>query len=482
MKDNIYVVFSCVFVIILFISFSVILHFNIRNDLLINEFKKNDQMLDNLISVIDFNISNIVISGNYSEWSLLSSNPGDFSQFIDATFMEEFQEQNIYSIAQIDSFYIIKFGENDSFMLIGTNSFKKPLPLFNWENIHTEIICYNTNRLLPNEILPKFERYTSINRNYGFFQTSNYIVNYRTSKKGSACDFTTVLYVPKKYIYRQLGDVTLLFTVLLTVMIVFLSIFVLFYVNSLTRIIKLEESTKRERELLRINHLITTEKVSESIVHNINNPLTAARGFLQLFGAKQSSMYETYKLDKVMNNINFVIQQLNTIMEGSRRSLSEEKIVINLTELVNSELDFYRNMIESQNIDIFTQLENNLPSVKGTYGDFKMVFSNLIENAADSMFSSEMKALTIKTSYDDENIYVSVEDTGSGIDDSDKEKIFDLYFTTKSPDKDSTDKPVGTGIGLYSVSMILKKYNASISCDSILGKGTTFTITIPISS
>jgi len=160
--------------------------------------------------------------------------------------------------------------------------FKKPLPLFNWENIHTEIICYNADSILPQEVLSKFERYTSINRNYGFFQTTNYIVNYRASQKSEAGDFTAVLYVPKKYIYRQLGDVTLLFTVLLTVMIVFLSIFVLFYVNSLTRIIKLEESTKRERELLRINHLITTERVSESIVHNINNPLTAAKGFLEL--------------------------------------------------------------------------------------------------------------------------------------------------------------------------------------------------------
>lgn len=478
MRDNIYVIFSSVFVIILFTVFSVILYFNIRNDLLVNEFKENDKTLENLVQIINRNITGITLYERSDTSVIKTIKLEDLSSYAESALLRKFLSQDIYSIVQIDSFFLVRSSE-DSFVLLHSGLFLRSIPLLNWENISTRIICYNSSNGFPDDIEKRFERYSSINHSYGFFQTAHYIVNYRSSSRESSHKFTVLMYVPKSHIFRQLSDVTLLFSVLLIVMIVFLSIFVLFYVNSLTRIIKLEESTKRERELLKINHQITAERVSESIVHNINNPLTAARGFLELFGSKQPVMYETYKLDKVMSNINFVIQQLRSIMENSRKSLSVEKTRIDLTALVSSEIEFLRNMIESSGIRIFTQFAQNIPVISGVYGDFKMVVSNLIENACDAMYSSDIKNLTVTTSYDDLYLYIYVEDTGCGMSDAVKEKIFDLYFTTKSPDKDILGKPVGTGIGLYSVSMILKKYNASISCDTIAGKGTTFTVKVP---
>ncbi len=96
---------------------------------------------------------------------------------------------------------------------------------------------------------------------------------------------------------------------------------------------------------------------------------------------------------------------------------------------------------------------------------------NLFVNAAHAI---KVKGnIKIKTSADDENVYIKISDTGVGIQADDLNKIFDPGFTTKGVG-------VGTGLGLSICYNIIQKHNGSISVESEVGKGTEFTITLPI--
>ncbi|MDH4028566.1 MAG: ATP-binding protein, partial [Nitrospirota bacterium] len=120
-------------------------------------------------------------------------------------------------------------------------------------------------------------------------------------------------------------------------------------------------------------------------------------------------------------------------------------------------------------------------TVKKEYGDIPMtkcypqqlnqVFMNLLVNAAQAI--EKQGEITIRTSNGDGSIYVAVSDTGSGIPADKLGRIFEPFFTTKEVGK-------GTGLGLSITYDIVKKHNGEIMVDSEVGKGTTFTIRIPV--
>ena len=113
----------------------------------------------------------------------------------------------------------------------------------------------------------------------------------------------------------------------------------------------------------------------------------------------------------------------------------------------------------------------NLPLTKCNIGQLNQVFMNLLINATESI--ENHGEILIKTGFDDNNIVVCISDTGCGIPPEIVSKIFEAFFTTKEIGK-------GTGLGLSISYEIIKKHNGSISVISVLGKGTSFTVRIPI--
>ena len=113
----------------------------------------------------------------------------------------------------------------------------------------------------------------------------------------------------------------------------------------------------------------------------------------------------------------------------------------------------------------------NLPLTKCNIGQLNQVFMNLLINATESI--ENHGEILIKTSFEEDNIVVFISDTGCGIPPEIVSKIFEAFFTTKEIGK-------GTGLGLSISYEIIKKHNGSISVISVLGKGTSFTVRIPI--
>ena len=101
------------------------------------------------------------------------------------------------------------------------------------------------------------------------------------------------------------------------------------------------------------------------------------------------------------------------------------------------------------------------------------VFLNLIINAADAMDGNGTLTLTTRHNQENKTIEIKVQDTGHGISNENMEKIFDPFFTTKETGH-------GVGLGLAISYGIVKEHNGTISVESELGKGTTFTVSFPL--
>ena len=104
-------------------------------------------------------------------------------------------------------------------------------------------------------------------------------------------------------------------------------------------------------------------------------------------------------------------------------------------------------------------------------GEIRQILLALIVNAIDAMPNGG--TLTIKTQDLNENIHITIQDTGSGIAPQIRDKVFDPFFTTKSVGK-------GTGLGLFIAFNLLKKYRGKIELKSTGSTGSTFTVTLPI--
>jgi signal transduction histidine kinase len=118
------------------------------------------------------------------------------------------------------------------------------------------------------------------------------------------------------------------------------------------------------------------------------------------------------------------------------------------------------------------EISDNLPRIRGNHQGLQQVFLNLITNAVHA--TQDGGDLTVRADIaEDDKIKVEFEDTGTGISEENLSNIFDPFFTTK-------DVGRGTGLGLSVSYGIIKKHGGQISVKSKLGRGTTFTIVLPV--
>jgi two-component system NtrC family sensor kinase len=112
-----------------------------------------------------------------------------------------------------------------------------------------------------------------------------------------------------------------------------------------------------------------------------------------------------------------------------------------------------------------------VPHILCNAGELKQVFINLFVNASHAL--SDKGDITARTILEENSVRIEIADTGIGIPHDNLRKIFDPFFTTKPVGK-------GTGLGLWITSIIVAKHNGTITAESIIGKGTTFILTLPI--
>ncbi len=160
-----------------------------------------------------------------------------------------------------------------------------------------------------------------------------------------------------------------------------------------------------------------------------------------------------------------IVKALKTYVHASN---SEEVKAINIRENIETVLTIYNNRLK-QGIKVIKNY-GQVPDIYGSPDQLNQVWTNLIVNAVQAMDNNGI--LTIEIKDEEDNVSVSIGDTGKGIPKNIQGKIFEPFFTTKASGE-------GTGLGLHIIHRILKDQGASLTFHSIEGEGTTFYVKFP---
>ncbi len=241
------------------------------------------------------------------------------------------------------------------------------------------------------------------------------------------------------------------------------------------------EAEKRAQELEKIiSHAQKMESLgtlASGIAHEFNNLLQAMTGYLDLLEM------HTDPSDRKRRWIGRVREAADRGAELVRRMLTfarQDEMtpeLLDINRVVQETLDFL-----SRNIPRMIRLEADVaPDVPAVYGDrlqLEQIIINLVVNARDAIPEGCEGRITVSTRREKrpegtDVVVLKVSDTGQGIPASIRDRIFDPFFTTKEPGK-------GTGLGLSTVYGIIQRHGGTITCESEVGRGSTFTLTFPV--
>jgi len=231
------------------------------------------------------------------------------------------------------------------------------------------------------------------------------------------------------------------------------------------------EMKEMEARVRQADRLAALGTLSAGLAHEIRNPLSAIKTFVQLLPKKLSS---AGFLDKfhvtVLRELNRINDLIERLLELARPPKMKYK-TIQPTELLRQVTDLYRDELEQANISLGIQEKGSLPEIRVDSEHLVRAFSNLVKNAKQAMPAGGTLTITAET--EDKGLCLHFTDTGIGMDHLTLENIFNPFFTTK-------DK--GTGLGLAITHKIVQEHGGTILVSSTPGTGSTFTLTFPRAS
>ncbi len=225
--------------------------------------------------------------------------------------------------------------------------------------------------------------------------------------------------------------------------------------------------------------LATIGELAAGVRHEINGPLTIIKAYLSRLKKEdyEASEHEDYIL-KSLDKIESSATQIENIVKGLRtfaRKDGQGLILFDLSEVLSDCVLMIEEIYDHYGISVSFESSVEKLQVKGSPGQIQQVVMNLLTNARDALEESEVKEIKISLSTQGDKAIIEVSDSGPGMSEAIKNKIFEPYFTTKKYVK-------GSGLGLSLSFNFIKEHGGNISIDSEIGQGTTFKIEIPLSS
>jgi signal transduction histidine kinase len=233
-------------------------------------------------------------------------------------------------------------------------------------------------------------------------------------------------------------------------------------IHDMTEMKKMEEQMSNSEKLASIGRL------AAGIAHEIGNPLTSVFSFVQILREMEQDEFKKDSLQTIYFHINRISETLKQL-SGFSKMPAVEPSECQPNEIIETSIHLIQFDKRAKDITIIKELSPSLPLAVVDANQLSQVFVNLILNAIDAM--PEGGSLTVRSYTVDHSVAIQFADSGVGMPKQRLMKIFDPFYTTKEK---------GTRLGLAVSYNIIKKMNGTISVDSEVGKGTTFTITIPV--
>lgn len=242
---------------------------------------------------------------------------------------------------------------------------------------------------------------------------------------------------------------------------------------------ELSESHQRlkesQQQLIQAEKLTSLGQLAASVAHEVNNPLSGVLVYTQLLAKKtrDNNIPKEVALD-YLSKMEFELirstKLIRNLLDFARQSPPAFRQV-NLNDVVNRAFDLAAHSAELQHIQVIKELDPSLPNLMADFDQLQQVCTNLILNAIQAM--PDGGRLTLRTSVNNEQLKIEVQDTGSGISPENMSKLFTPFFTTKREVK-------GVGLGLAVAYGIVQRHKGKIEVQSKEGEGTTFTIYLPL--
>ena len=214
-------------------------------------------------------------------------------------------------------------------------------------------------------------------------------------------------------------------------------------------------------------------RLTGGLAHEIKNPLSIIKVNLKLVSEDLTGQSEnTTRAAKKIAVVRKETERLERILEDFLRYIKKTELhlsCVDINQIVTDMVDFYSPQAFSHSITVRSGLAGESLICKADGDMLKQILLNLFINAQQAMPNGG--ELMLRTQKNGRNAVVIVSDTGKGIEPENLGRIFNAYYSTK---------PGGSGLGLSTSKKIIEAHNGSIRVDSVPGKGTSFTIQLPL--
>jgi len=244
-----------------------------------------------------------------------------------------------------------------------------------------------------------------------------------------------------------------------------------------------DHAARLNNQLMQASKLASIGELSAGVAHEINNPVAIIMTERQLLldQFQQTKIDDPAFREQFLSSMDQIAVQsqrckriTHNLLRFSRRTRSMIETV-DLNRFVAEVVDLMERETRTSGIRLLTDLDPDLPAIQSDPSQLQQVFLNLITNAVDAHESKPYGSIRISTRHDRDSggIFLSIADTGTGIDPKHLDRIFDPFFTTKPVGK-------GTGLGLSICYSIIRQLKGSITVKSEPGEGTEFVIFLPL--
>ena len=235
-----------------------------------------------------------------------------------------------------------------------------------------------------------------------------------------------------------------------------------------------------QQKIVQQERLSALGQMASGVAHDFNNALTPILGFSELLLTSPQHLENQDTVKRYVQMINTAAGDAATVVRNMRefyRESDETEVFdpLSLNDLVGQVISLtqpkWKDEAQSKGIGIILKTDlAEVPKVSGKESEFREVLTNLVFNSVDAM--PDGGTIRFSTRLDNNYVSIQISDTGSGMTDEVRQQCFDPFFTTKGTQ--------GTGMGLAMTFGIVKRLNGTIDIQSELGKGTTFTIRLPV--
>ncbi len=235
------------------------------------------------------------------------------------------------------------------------------------------------------------------------------------------------------------------------------------------------EEKDREMQLILNERLASLGRMASGIAHEINNPLAAISGCAEgLLSRIKKNKYDRKHFARYLDIIGEEVgrcKKITTSMLSFVKKQDEGRKKVDVAAVIDSALEVIAFQKRLDAVEVRRDYRGQPTDIQCSEGEIRQALIIIIANALDAM--DEKGVLSISTRTEGKGAVIKIRDTGSGISEEDLGRIFDPFFTTRSD-------AGGVGLGLSIAKKIVDNHKSRIGVSSLQGRGTTFTISLPL--